>query len=229
MTFKMSTSLVFLIINLINLSSVLISPVSGQDVTVSDETISRLRNEMSAEFAAKPSLYDHIDVDRVLDRNGSFGDWHARRYLIWEDNSLSDALELMKKNFKWRHKLRINHLTGASWPCEFFDTAIVNVFRDRQNRPLLVYNMAVHGGYGTMSQDWYNFIWWSWDKVDLHAASEGWGMIPALGGINVGNLDPKGIHELFPVADRFPAGMHYVRIAGLSPFMAPRKLRSPDS
>lgn len=185
---------------------------------VPSNLISDLREKMLLEYKANPSQYDHRDIDRIKD---STTDWHVRRYLIHYDGDLSDAFDGMKANFKWRRRVKMNTMTAASFPCEFFDTGVVHLTKDRQGRALLVVNIAAHGPFGSLRRDWYEFIYWNFDQVDQHVKDNLWGLFSDISRARVVNFDMQGVHLFFPAADRFPAGLTVAAPANAGPVITP--------
>lgn len=195
---KMSTQR-FLVIVILQSFILFISPVCGNQ-------IDKLRELMGREAEKNPSLYDPIDLARVMNISE---EWHAQRYLSANNFDLNKAFTHIKRILAWRKSVAMNQLTVKDFPCEFLYSGFIQVVPDRKSRPTLVFDLAMNRRFPEIAGYLAFYSHWVTDLYDLQSREGGLGCIVPLGHLGVNNFDVQASQSYFPLVERYPRGYQY--------------------
>lgn len=174
---------------------------------VAGNQIEKMRELMAREAEKNPSLYDPIDIARVMNTSE---EWHTQRYLSANKDDLNKAFTHMKRILAWRKSVDMNQLTVKDFPCEFLYSGFVHVVPDRKSRPTIIFDLAMNRRFPEIAGYLAFYSHWITDLYDLQSLEGGLGMIVPMGHLGVNNFDVQATQAYFPLVERYPRGYRYV-------------------
>ena len=149
--------------------------VAEQDLR---QAIHHVRQVLLKKIEKKPNKYDEEDIYRV-----KTDQWTVLRFLKGNSGEVIKSGQKLDTCLQWRHEFKVNYISLADLPIEFFKSGGLFVFgKDMENRKIIFTRVKVHRKIPNLVKFFRQFLVKIIDKVDTDSGQTGYTLVFDLSG-----------------------------------------------
>jgi hypothetical protein len=180
--------------------------------------IPELRQQFLDRYNKEPEKYDEIDV-----KNVETNDWSVLRFIKYNHQDISKALDHLDTALQWRKEFGLNERSESDLPKEFVKAGAIFPYGcDDKGRTIIYMRAKVHKKVPKLMEYFRQFVVGVIEKVDKESGETGYALLFDLTGIGFSNADMEFLQFFISTLQNYyPYGMRYVIVYNLPRLLRP--------